>query len=97
MTPSQSACKQTHVEKTTKSHPFQCILNKCQMTSMCSDGHKNYILFPIKNTQTTQNSKKITRQTKRKKKKKKPTHTPQNKKTTFSRKYFPILVNQMGR
>ena len=67
------------------------------MTSMCSNGQyaafsvnkmhisKNYILFPIKNIPTTHNSKKITCQKK------------YNKKTTFSRKYFPILLNQMER
>ena len=64
------------------------------MTSMCSNGQyaafsvnkmhifKNYILFPIKCTQTTHNSNKITSQKK------------YNNKTTFSRKYFPILVLQ---
>ena len=63
---SQSACKHTHVEKIIKSHPFQWILHKCHLTSMCSNGQyaafsvnkmhisKNYILFPIKCTQTTQ-------------------------------------------
>ena len=83
--------------KITKSHPFQWILHKCQMISMCSKGQyaafsvnkmhisKTYILFPIKCTQTTHNSNMITRQKK------------YNKKTTFSRKYFPILVNQMER
>ena len=66
------------------------------MTSMCSNGQyaafinkmhisKNYTLFPIKCTQTTHNSNKITSQKK------------YNKKTTFSRKYFPILLNQMER
>ena len=43
------------------------------------------ILFPIKCTQTTHNSNKITSQKK------------YNNKTTFSRKYFPILLNQMER
>ena len=64
---------------------------------MCSNGQyaafsvkkvhisKNYILFPIKCTPTTHNSKKISSQKK------------YNKKTTFSCKYFPILVNQMER
>ena len=57
------------------------------MTSMCCDGQyaafsvnmhisKNYILFPIKSTQITHNSKKITSQ------------KLNNKKTTFSRKYL---------
>ena len=67
------------------------------MTSMCSNGQyaafsvnkihisKNYILFPIKSTPATHNSMKITSQKK------------YNKKTTFSRKYFPILLNQMER
>ena len=84
-------------KKITKSHPFQWILHKCQMTSMCSNGQyaafsvnkmhisKIYTLFPIKCNQTTHNSNKITSQKK------------YNKKTTFSRKYFPILVNQMER
>ena len=68
------------------------------MISMCSDGKyaafsvnkmhisKSYILFPIKCTQTSHNSNKITSQKKK-----------YNNKTTFSRKYFPILVNQMER
>ena len=68
-----------------------------QITSMCPDRQyavfnvnkmhisKNYILFPIKNTQITHNSKKITSQKKYK------------KKTTFSGKYFPIFVNEMER
>ena len=62
---------------------------------MCSNGQyaafsvnkmhisKNYILFPIKSTPTIHNSNKITSQNK------------YNKKTTFSRKYFPILLNQI--
>ena len=68
-------------KKTPTSHPLQCILHKCQMISMCSDGQyaafnvnipKHYIHFPIKSTQTTHNSKKITSQ------------KLNNKKTTFS-------------
>ena len=39
---------------------------------------KNYILFPIKSTPTTHNSKKI---------------TSQNKYNNISRKYIPILLN----
>ena len=64
------------MEKITKSHPFQWILHKCHLTSMCSSGQyaafsvkkmhisKNYILFPVKCTQTTHNSNKITSQKK---------------------------------
>ena len=79
---SQSACKHIHVEKITKSHPFQCILHKCSMTSTCSNSQyaefnvnkmnisKNYILFPIKSTSTIPNSKKITSKKNKKKTKK---------------------------
>ena len=78
--------------KITKSHPFQCILHKCQMTSMCFDKQyatfnvnkihisRNYILFSFKNTQTIHISEKITSQK----------NPKTNKKTTFSRNYFPI-------
>ena len=66
------------------------------MTSMCFNGQyvltsvnkmhisKNYIHFPIKSTTTKQF---------------KEDHQPKkyNKKITFLRKYFPILVNQMER
>ena len=65
-----------HVVEITKSHPFQWILHKCHLTSTCSNGQyaafsvnkmhisKIYILFPIKCTQTTHNSNKITSQNK---------------------------------